>query len=96
MASALGQEVALQGMCTSNASTNLKGVKGIESAKEWHKSKEGIEWHREHGKKTWVNRQKFKKNCIVCGKEYETPCPKTSKFCHQNCKAKSLRERRKL
>ena len=34
MASALGQEVALQGMCTSNASTNLKGVKGIESAKE--------------------------------------------------------------
>ena len=34
MASALGQEVALQGMCTSNASTNLKGVNGFGSAKE--------------------------------------------------------------
>jgi hypothetical protein len=71
-------------------------AKGIEKAKEWHKSDEGREWHKEHGKKCWINREKTKKNCTVCGKEYETPCPKTSKFCHQNCKAKDLRARRKL
>jgi len=34
MASALGQEVALQGMCTSVASTNIKDANGFGSAKE--------------------------------------------------------------
>jgi hypothetical protein len=71
-------------------------AKGIEKAKEWHKSEDGREWHRQHGKQSWINKQMFKKNCTVCGKEYETPFPTRSKFCHQNCKAKALRSRRKL
>jgi hypothetical protein len=71
-------------------------AKGIEKAKEWHKSDEGRKWHSEHGKKTWINKPIFKKNCVVCGKEYETPFPNRSKFCHQNCKAQALRNRRKL
>ena len=69
--------------------------KGIEAAKKWHKSKEGKEWHSKHGKQTWVNREYRKLNCQVCGKEYETRHSGVSKYCHQNCKAKALRDRRK-
>ena len=71
-------------------------AKGVEAAKEWHKSEEGREWHSKHGKQTWVNREQSKKKCIVCDKEYETTFPSRSKYCHQNCKAKALRKRRKL
>ena len=67
-----------------------------ELAKEWHSSKEGIKWHKEHGKKTWVNRKVFKKKCEVCREEYETYFPNRSRFCHDNCKAKALRKRRRL
>lgn len=70
--------------------------KGIEKAKEWHKSEEGRKWHKEHGKKCWINKQYFTKNCEVCNKEYKTPFPTNSKFCHANCKATALRRRRKL
>jgi len=69
--------------------------KGIESAKEWHKSEEGKEWHSEHGKKTWLNREYKTLNCQLCGKEYQTRKATGSKYCHQNCKAKALRLRRK-
>lgn len=69
--------------------------KGIEKAKEWHKSEEGREWHRQHGKNCWRNKEYTKLNCQVCGKEYETPFPSRSKYCHNNCKAKALRERRR-
>lgn len=58
--------------------------------KEWHASQEGIEWHRQHGLKTWEDRKSFKINCLFCGIEIET---KTyhQKYCHQNCKAKHAR-----
>ncbi len=71
-------------------------AKGIEKAKEWHKSEEGLQWHREHGKKTWINKQLFDAECTVCGKQYKTPFPTRSKYCHQNCKATALRRRRKF
>ena len=64
--------------------------------KKWHASKEGIEWHRNHGKEAWVNKKTYKKICEVCGKEYETYFPKLSRFCHNNCKARALRKRRRL
>ncbi len=58
--------------------------------KEWHASKEGLEWHRNHGINTWNNRKSFKINCLFCDIEIET---KTfhQKYCHQNCKAKHAR-----
>lgn len=68
---------------------------GIEAAKEWHSSEDGIKWHSEHGKKTWLKREYFDKVCEVCGNNYKTPFPNRSKYCHQNCKAKALRNRRK-
>jgi hypothetical protein len=71
-------------------------AKGIEKAKEWHKSAEGLQWHSEHGKACWNKREYFLRNCTVCEKEYKTPFPDRSKYCHQNCKAKALRIRRKL
>ncbi len=71
-------------------------AKGIEAAKEWHKSIEGSEWHKQHGKNCWVNRPFTEKICEQCEKNYTTPFPTRSKFCHPNCKAKALRTRRKL
>lgn len=59
--------------------------------KEWHASKEGIEWHRAHGLMTWVKRKSFKIICKVCGSETET---KTyhQEFCSNSCKSKWRRK----
>jgi hypothetical protein len=65
-----------------------------ELAKTWHSSPAGLAWHSENGKKAWESRTKTTKQCVECGKEYETYYPTRSKFCHQNCKATALRRRR--
>jgi hypothetical protein len=70
--------------------------KGIIAAKEWHQSDEGKEWHKKHGKQSWVNRKYSIKICEQCKKEYKTRHSGISKYCHNNCKAKALRDRRKL
>ncbi len=69
---------------------------GLKSAAEWHKTEEGRKQLLEAAKMSWLKREYHKKNCEVCGKEYETPFPTRSKYCHNNCKAKALRDRRKL
>lgn len=63
--------------------------------KAWHASNEGHQWHKAHGVLTWIDRKPIEICCLQCGKKVET---KTyhQKFCHQNCKAKHLRHRRKL
>jgi hypothetical protein len=71
-------------------------AKGIEKAKEWHKSEEGRKWHIEHGKKCWINKEYRLLVCEVCNKEYKTRHSGVSKYCHPNCKATALRRRRKL
>jgi hypothetical protein len=71
--------------------------KGIEAAKEWQKTEESKKLKSKNSKQAWEN-GKYKTTtmiCEVCGKEYETYKPKKSKYCHQNCKAKALRKRRK-
>jgi len=65
-----------------------------EAAKEWHKSKEGIEWHKEHGKKSWKNRKPVFQKCIQCSKDFETYFPNRAKFCGPNCRAKATRQRK--
>jgi hypothetical protein len=67
--------------------------KGIEAAKVWHKSEEGREWHRQHGKNCWINKEYTTHNCQYCNKEYQTRHRGVSKFCHQNCKAKARTKR---
>lgn len=62
----------------------------IPKAKEWHKSEEGREWHSEHGKLAYANRQPTKYNCTFCGKEFETTrrfSEGKTHFCSNNCKS---------
>jgi hypothetical protein len=62
-------------------------TKGIEMAKEWHKSAEGREWHKQHGVKAFQKRQPISMVCQVCNKPYETKKYANSKFCSNNCKS---------
>lgn len=54
--------------------------------KAWHCSPEGLEWHKEHGLKTWEQRCEFEIICKQCGKKSET---KTfhQDFCSNSCKS---------
>lgn len=69
----------------------------IAVAPEWHRSEEGKAWHSEQGKKIWAKRQPVKYICTECGKEYESMQVRHTgnHFCHQNCRAKFGRRKRK-
>lgn len=62
---------------------------------EWHKSKEGKEWHKKHYDKM-KNKlyKKYKFNCLNCGKEFESTQIK-SKYCCVSCKGKYARKNKK-
>src|SRR3990167_8264712 len=53
-------------------------------ASKWHKSEAGREWHKKHGKATWEKREKKKKLCNYCGKEFECYLS-TARFCSHKC-----------
>ena len=71
-------------------------TKGVATAPEWHRSEVGRKWHSEKSKLQWLTKEFKKHNCIQCGKEFESRHSGVTKYCHQNCKAKALRNRRKL
>ena len=54
--------------------------------KAWHASKEGIEWHRQHGLNTWKERQSFEIKCIQCSKKSDTKTYHQG-FCSNACKS---------
>jgi uncharacterized CHY-type Zn-finger protein len=62
-------------------------AKGIEMAKEWHKSPEGREWHKQHGIQAYAKRKPISRICQKCQKQYETTQLKNPKFCSNNCKS---------
>jgi hypothetical protein len=62
-------------------------TKGIEMAKEWHKSPEGKEWHRQNAINAFEKRKIHTLICSVCQKQYETKWNTISKFCSNNCKS---------
>ncbi len=65
---------------------------GIEAAKEWHKSKEGSEWHKEHAKKTGFGNFDYgKDNCEECKEKYLRKT-KSARFCSNKCKSESRRK----
>jgi len=66
-----------------------------ELTKEWHKTEKGVNWHREHAKKT-IALKVFSNTCEQCGRAYtyKSSIPK-GKFCHLNCKMRALRNKRK-
>ena len=66
---------------------NLVHVNNIRPlTKEWHASADGLEWHRQHGLKTWEERQPFTVPCKKCGKIAETKCFHQD-FCSNACKS---------
>ena len=66
-----------------------------EKAKEWHASPEGLAWHSEHGKESWVNRAVASAVCSVCGSSYETYFPDRSRFCSRACERSEGYQRNK-
>jgi predicted nucleic acid-binding Zn ribbon protein len=63
-----------------------------ELTKDWHSSKEGRAWHKEHGKQVMAKRKPINKTCELCGTEYKTLNLGNSKFCSNNCKSKFRRQ----
>ena len=53
----------------------------------WHKSEEGLEWHKQHGKESWESRTPHCVVCVECGESFES-WKSTSKYCSENCAAK--------
>lgn len=64
-------------------------------ARAWHSTEQGIEWHREHGKRVAEKRPFVKFSCDYCGKEYESRRfykPGDHHFCSNKCKSAFRRE----
>jgi hypothetical protein len=69
---------------------HLEQIRPMASA--WHASDEGIAWHREHGKKTWDNRQFRVIVCAECGGNFETRHGGEAIYCSERCYQKHLRK----
>lgn len=54
--------------------------------KEWHASKEGRQWHKEHGKKCWDKREYKNLSCNQCKKSFSTKTYHQT-FCSNACKS---------
>lgn len=62
---------------------------GVESAKEWHGSELGIEWHKQHAKNNSFGVFDYGKDrCEECNSEYDRKT-KATKFCSNKCKTKN-------
>ena len=65
--------------------------KGIESAKAWHSSPEGIQWHKEHAAKFNFGSKTFGQfNCKSCNTTFEKQ-NFDHQFCSNKCKSKHRR-----
>jgi hypothetical protein len=73
------------------AQSRLNIVAAIAAAPAWHASPEGIEWHRQHGAATWVDREVRDETCEYCGAVYQTRKADRVRFCSNNCKTQSRR-----
>ena len=70
---------------------NLK-YKVRPKASEWHKSKEGREWHKKQYDISLGMLKPKKFICEYCGKEYETLDKGINKFCSSKCKSANRRK----
>lgn len=73
---------------------NNLNEKARPKAIEWHKSEEGLKWHREHGKTLHQKEIEVKCVCEQCGKEFITVNNKgiTKRFCSGACSQKYRRQ----
>ena len=70
---------------TKNVKKHLDEVRPL--ASEWHRSEEGREWHRQHGRECMEKREVLTLTCQYCGKEFTAKQP-YAKFCSHNCSVK--------
>jgi hypothetical protein len=61
------------------------------AARKWHSSEEGLEWHREHAKRSWETKKLKEQSCLNCGDIYEYFFKK-SKYCSSFCRNKHYYE----
>jgi endogenous inhibitor of DNA gyrase (YacG/DUF329 family) len=61
---------------------HLDSIRG--AAAEWHSTPEGIEWHREHGRKVMAERPLLSGTCEQCGNAFLSKMP--LRFCSNSCK----------
>lgn len=74
----------------SNRAKNLDKIRPLAVA--WHKSPEGKAWHKQQSIDGWNDRKPVTKQCLHCGKEYQTlVISSRAKFCSANCKEKYRR-----
>ena len=59
--------------------------RAIDAARDWHSTPEGLEWHKQNGKKTWEKREPKDCTCVVCGSVFSSFFPARSKFCSKKC-----------
>lgn len=66
---------------------------GIIEAKKWHKSKEGIQWHKEHYEKMKGSfYQEDEYICTNCGNKFIAVKSKENKYCTNKCKSANRRK----
>lgn len=69
-----------------HSTEQMKHLNAIrEKASEWHSSPEGVEWHREHGRKVMAERPLLAGTCEQCGNAFTSKLP--LRFCSNKCKA---------
>lgn len=64
----------------------------VPASKEWHASKEGSEWHKQHGFEVAAKTFAEKETTLICqncGKEFQAynVCSNRNKFCSNRCKS---------
>lgn len=66
----------------------------IPKAVEWHKSEEGLAWHKEHGKQSFDKIAKEREHvCTQCGTKFKNKTIQSeTKFCSNKCKSKYRRD----
>ena len=70
----------------SSTEKHLKHLENIrESAKAWHSSPEGREWHRQHARESILGRDLPEQACLICGTMYN-PIINRPGMCSDECK----------
>lgn len=68
----------------------------IEAAKAWHASPEGLEWHRQHGHRTYAALPTQDLTCVGCGEHFTTrTVHHNTRYCSHACQARHHRKQRR-
>lgn len=69
---------------------HLERIRPLAAA--WHSSPEGLQWHRENGRRAWANAETFDAVCEQCDQPYRTRArQRHDKYCSNACKSAARR-----